>query len=92
MIRAMSLKIPNTRIPFLFLMILLALSQFSSCRHLHINRGDHQAKETAKTDFSTQFSWHFPAKAPEGSSKDEIDQVYGVSYRTVPGGPNPLHN
>jgi len=74
------------------IIIILAISQLSSCRHLHIKIGD-QNKQRAEADVFTQLSWHFPAKASEGSSKDEIDDpVYGVSYRAVPGGPNPLHN
>ncbi|KAI5601515.1 hypothetical protein POPTR_001G107400v4 [Populus trichocarpa] len=86
------MRIPNPRRSFLFLMIILAISQLSSCRYLHINIRD-QTNQTVETDVSTQFSWHFTAKAPEGSNKDEIDDpVYGASYRTVPGGPNPLHN
>ena len=84
---------PNPRLSFIFLIIIiLAISQLSSCRHLHIKIGD-QNKQRAEADVFTQLSWHFPAKASEGSSKDEIDDpVYGVSYRAVPGGPNPLHN
>ncbi|KAJ6415230.1 hypothetical protein OIU84_004089 [Salix udensis] len=86
------MRIPNPRLSFIFLMIILATSQLSSCRHLHIKIGD-QNKPRAEAQVFTQFSWHFPAKASQGSSKDEIDDpVYGVSYRTVPGGPNPLHN
>ncbi|KAG5249297.1 hypothetical protein OIU77_027121 [Salix suchowensis] len=86
------MRIPNPRLSFIFLMIILASSQLSSCRHLHIKIGD-QNKPRAEAQEFAQFSWHFPAKASQGSSKDEIDDpVYGVSYRTVPGGPNPLHN
>ncbi|CAK7335493.1 unnamed protein product, partial [Dovyalis caffra] len=89
-----TMRIPNQRLSsFLFLMIILAVSQLSSCRHLHINLGDQTKKAAAETEVSPQFSLHFPAQAPEGSSKDEKDDpVYGVSFRTVPGGPNPLHN
>ncbi|KAG6781038.1 hypothetical protein POTOM_013918 [Populus tomentosa] len=76
---------PNPRLSFIFLMIIiLAISQLSSCRHLHIKTGD-QNKQRAEAEVFTQLSWHFPAKASEGSSKDEIDDpVYGVSYRTIP--------
>lgn len=87
-----TMRIPNPRLSFIFLMIILASSQLSSCRHLHIKIDD-QNNPRAEAQVFTQFSWHFPAKASQGSSKGEIDDpVYGVSYRTVPGGPNPLHN
>ncbi|KAG5228371.1 hypothetical protein IMY05_016G0088800 [Salix suchowensis] len=74
------MRIPNPRLSFLFLMIILAISQLASCRHLQINIGD-QTNQTV----STHFSRDFPAKAPEGSHKDEIDDpVYGASFRKTP--------
>ncbi|KAF9685802.1 hypothetical protein SADUNF_Sadunf03G0091900 [Salix dunnii] len=76
------MRIPIPKFSFIFLMIILATSQLSSCRHLHIKIGD-QNKQRAEAKEFTQFSWHFPAQASGGSSKDEIDDpVYGVSYRT----------
>ncbi|OAY56573.2 hypothetical protein MANES_02G024700v8 [Manihot esculenta] len=87
----MRIPIPTPRLAFLVLLIILALSQVSSCRHLHINKGDQTSEQTAKPVFFP-FSWHFPAKAPQGSGKEKISSVYGVSYKRVPGGPNPLHN
>lgn len=51
-----------------------------------------ETKQTGKSKSNSQFSWHFSEKAPEGSTKDDIDPINGVSLRAVPGGPNPLHN
>lgn len=51
-----------------------------------------ESGKTVKTDSYFQFSWHFSAKAPMVSGKDETDTIYGVSHRTIPEGPNPLHN
>ncbi|OAY59849.1 hypothetical protein MANES_01G064900v8 [Manihot esculenta] len=85
------IPIPIPRLAFLVMLIILGLSQLSSCRHLHSDKGD-QATEQAKSVFSPSDSWHFPARAPEPSGEAEISSVYGVSYRKVPQGPNPLHN
>ncbi|KDP25472.1 hypothetical protein JCGZ_20628 [Jatropha curcas] len=87
------MRIPSPNLTFLVLIIILSDSQLSSCRHLKLQREiDDQTKETPKPVLSPEISWHFPAQAPQGSVKDEIDPVYGVSFRKVPGGPNPLHN
>ncbi|EEF51143.1 conserved hypothetical protein [Ricinus communis] len=90
----MKITIASSRIAFqLLIVIILAVSHLSSCRHLHTNIGvDDQAKKTPTTLLPPQLVWHFPATSPEASAKDQIDAVYGVSLRTVPGGPNPLHN
>ncbi|KAJ0106249.1 hypothetical protein Patl1_18742 [Pistacia atlantica] len=81
------MKILNPKFPFLVLLIILAACQLSSSRYLHTT-----TSEETSTEFHPTFSWHFPAKAPESSGKEATDPLYGVSYRTVPGGPNPLHN
>lgn len=75
----------HLRLSFVVLVIMLAISQQSTCRHIHKSIRE----ENKQTD---DLSWHFSARAPEGSDKDDIDPSYGVSLRGVPGGPNPLHN
>lgn len=89
------MKILNPRPPFIvvIIIIILAISQLSSCRHVHKRISDDQeTKQIDTTEIHTKFSWHFPAKAPEESRKEVANPIYGVSYRAVPGGPNPLHN
>ncbi|EXB37393.1 hypothetical protein L484_024321 [Morus notabilis] len=86
--------IQNPKFPCVFLIIILMISQFSSCRH--INRfitSTEEAKKTAKTTkLYSRFSWHSSAQPPEESRGHQIDPRYGASLRAVPGGPNPLHN
>ncbi|KAB2088811.1 hypothetical protein E1A91_A03G028400v1 [Gossypium mustelinum] len=85
------MKICNPKSSFMFLMIILAsITHLSSCHFIHRRSLSSEAEERSNTEFHT---WHLPAKSPEPSSRAEKDQpVYQVSYRTVPGGPNPLHN
>ncbi|KAK4338397.1 hypothetical protein RND71_042884 [Anisodus tanguticus] len=82
------MKIHYPSLQFLLIMIILSTSQLSSCR---------KVQEITPTNthqrFNSRFSWHNSAPAPKRSrNEDNIDQRYRVSHRTVPGGPNPLHN
>lgn len=88
------MKILNPRPPFIviIIIIILAISQLSSCRYVPKTTDDQETQQTDTTKIHTKFSWHFPAKGPEASRKEVANPVYGVSYRAVPGGPNPLHN
>lgn len=89
------MKILNPRPPFIVItiIIILAISQLSSCRYVpKTTTDDQETQQTDTTEIHTKFSWHFPAKAPEASRKEVANPVYGVSHRAVPGGPNPLHN
>ncbi|KAK4558160.1 hypothetical protein RGQ29_007785 [Quercus rubra] len=79
------------RLLFVVFVIALAISQQSNCRQIY-NSNSEEAKSRDKNNFYSRYSWHFSAKALVGSTKDDIDPVYGVSLRTVPQGPNPLHN
>ncbi|KAG2681230.1 hypothetical protein I3843_11G134600 [Carya illinoinensis] len=79
------------RVSFVVLVIILALSQQSTCRHIHKNMGE-KTKQTDKFNFSSKFSRYFSTESGEGSNKVGTDPTYGVSLRQVPGGPNPLHN
>ncbi|KAJ4842714.1 hypothetical protein Tsubulata_045786 [Turnera subulata] len=74
------MRIPNPKLAFLVLIIFLAVIQLSSCRHLHINTDD-QLKNRATTESFTESTWHFTARAPEESRKEEDDPVYGASFR-----------
>ncbi|XVF52858.1 hypothetical protein PTKIN_Ptkin05aG0052300 [Pterospermum kingtungense] len=81
----------NPKFSFMFFMIILAATiHLSSCRYLHRSlKSEVEETTTTNTKFSTR---HFPAKSPEASKAEKSQPVYEVSYRTVPGGPNPLHN
>lgn len=87
-IKIMKILNPKFQV-FIILMIILAINQQSSCRYLHRMVGTEETKKTAATEIFTR---HFPAEAPQRSRKEVANSAYGVSYRTVPGGPNPLHN
>ncbi|CAL5356111.1 unnamed protein product [Camellia sinensis] len=81
------MRIQHPGVPILIVMM-LAISQISNGRHIH-----RITTEESSTDkFNFKFSQHFSAEAPEESRNNEADPVYQVSHRTVPGGPNPLHN
>ncbi|XVF51527.1 hypothetical protein PTKIN_Ptkin04bG0191900 [Pterospermum kingtungense] len=75
----------------MFFMIMVATIHLSSCRYIHrsLTSDSEAAEQTSKTEFSTI---HFPAMSPEASRAEKSPPIYEVSYRTVPGGPNPLHN
>lgn len=45
-----------------------------------------------KPDLHSSFPSRFPAKAPVAINNPHTDPIFGMSERTVPGGPNPLHN
>ncbi|KAF5938631.1 hypothetical protein HYC85_022890 [Camellia sinensis] len=81
------MRIQHPGVPILIVMM-LAISLISNGRHIH-----RITTEESSTDkFNWKFSQHFSAEAPEESRNNEADPVYQVSHRTVPGGPNPLHN
>ncbi|KAK7855759.1 hypothetical protein CFP56_026413 [Quercus suber] len=79
------------RLLLVVFVITLAISQQSNCRQIYKSNSE-EAKPGDKNNFYSRYSWHFSAKALVGSTKDDINPIYGVSLRTVPQGPNPLHN
>ncbi|EOY24670.1 Uncharacterized protein TCM_016213 [Theobroma cacao] len=85
------MRIWNPKFSFLVFMIILATSHLSSSRYIHRSLSS-EAEQTTRAEFSTSPLWHFPAKSSEASRAEKSQPIYGVSYRTVPGGPNPLHN
>ncbi|CDP09778.1 unnamed protein product [Coffea canephora] len=77
-------------ISFMFIMVMLTLSQLSSGRSIH--EFTYKTKEERFTrEVQSQISWNSHVPAP-GESRNGDDPNYRVSHRTVPGGPNPLHN
>ncbi|CAI0414470.1 unnamed protein product [Linum tenue] len=95
---------PPPRLPLILLLLIILPPDLSSCtsrRHLRSSSRDVNSDEIKQTDrqmSSSSPSWSAtkydfpppPAEAPRGSRAR--DRVYGASYRTVPAGPNPLHN
>ncbi|PON86441.1 hypothetical protein TorRG33x02_177820 [Trema orientale] len=84
--------VQNHKLPCMVMIIILMISQFSSCRHINKARSESTNKTDKSSKFYSQFSWHLSAKAPEESREYGINPRYGASLRAVPGGPNPLHN
>ncbi|OIW09862.1 hypothetical protein TanjilG_15344 [Lupinus angustifolius] len=87
------MEVQNSRLLFLIFMIILIISQLSSC----CEASRWMSKEIKKTERSSSFqkfsiSKHFYTKTEQGPNTDQVQPIYGVSLRGVPGGPNPLHN
>ncbi|CAN0907592.1 hypothetical protein LINGRAHAP2_LOCUS24875 [Linum grandiflorum] len=96
---------PARQLPPLFLLLLVILApDISTCtsRHLRftstpdingeLKQSNHQILSSSSSSSSSpSHNFYFPkAESPQGTR--ERDRVYGTSYRTVPAGPNPLHN
>lgn len=70
--------------PFLIiLMMMLTITHHSNCRDIRRII----AQETEQIFKESEI---FPPQ--EWSNDEEVDPIYGASDRSVPGGPNPLHN
>ncbi|WOG90264.1 hypothetical protein DCAR_0209507 [Daucus carota subsp. sativus] len=79
------------QVSFLFIMIMISFFELSNCRDIH--RSTTEGTTTnMKPGSHSSFPSRFPAKAPVADSNPQTDPIYGMSKRTVPGGPNPLHN
>ncbi|PSS04151.1 CLE14p like [Actinidia chinensis var. chinensis] len=77
----------------IFILVILTITQLSNGRHLHNRITTEATQERSTNEFYSQFSNHFSTEAAAAApEKSRNDLVYGVSHRTVPGGPNPLHN
>ncbi|KAH7864262.1 hypothetical protein Vadar_027619 [Vaccinium darrowii] len=75
----------------LLIMLILAVSHLSDGRQ--IPRISSEEAHQISVEFALRSSNDFSAAAAAaGASPNEADPVYGASYRTVPAGPNPLHN
>ncbi|CAN4077774.1 unnamed protein product [Withania somnifera] len=81
------MKIHYLSFQFLLILVILSVSQVSSCRKIQ-----EITPTSTNQRFNSRFSWHNYAPAPKESRNEDIDQKYRVSHRMVPGGPNPLHN
>lgn len=74
-------------------MVMLTFSQLSNCRDIKRIK-----IEGMETDFKPvpelvpTFSRHFHASALVEGEHDSGHPAYSMSDRTVPGGPDPLHN
>ncbi|XAR55049.1 hypothetical protein NMG60_11030425 [Bertholletia excelsa] len=77
--------IQNPGIPLLLIVVLLAVGHLSSSRNI-------PTEALAAERFNSKFFGQFYAAPPKKLGNGEEDPVYGASDRTVPGGPNPLHN
>lgn len=85
------MKNQEFRVSFLFIVVMLTFTQLSNCGNLQ--RSTTKGTKTAmKPDLHSSFPSRFPAKAPVAINNPHTDPIFGMSERTVPGGPNPLHN
>ncbi|CAL0312673.1 unnamed protein product [Lupinus luteus] len=87
------MEVQHSRLSFLILMVILIISQFSSCSEA----SRWMSEEIKKTERGSTFqkfsiSKNFYTKTEQGPSTVQVHPIYGVSLRGVPGGPNPLHN
>ncbi|KAJ1406036.1 hypothetical protein SESBI_25488 [Sesbania bispinosa] len=87
------MAVQYSRLSFLILMIILMISQLSSC----CAATRWMSKEVKQTEKSSSFqqssiSWRFYTKPQQGPNTDEMHPIDGVSLRVIPEGPNPLHN
>ncbi|KAF7138372.1 hypothetical protein RHSIM_Rhsim07G0092200 [Rhododendron simsii] len=80
----------------LLVVLILAAAHLSNGRQIPRLAREETHRTSAEFDsrFSNYFSAAAAAAAPAGSGNgDKADvPVYEASYRTVPTGPNPLHN
>lgn len=79
------------RVSFLFIMVMLSFCQLSDCRSIHRSTAEGTTTHM-KPGLHSSFPSRFPAEAPGAVNNPHTDPIYGMSERTVPGGPNPLHN
>ncbi|CAH2048124.1 unnamed protein product [Thlaspi arvense] len=83
------MKIWSQRLSFIIVMILFFAG-------IHFSYGIRKLSSTTATEmFQEEFRqlrFDGERKLSEVSSNEKYDQIYGVSAREVPQGPNPLHN
>ncbi|KAK4374433.1 hypothetical protein RND71_005110 [Anisodus tanguticus] len=85
------MKAQHHSLPFLLIMVILIVSQLSSC-HNNQKLTTTSTEQRFKRDLDSSFSWHLSTPDPKASRNEDFDQSYRVSHHAVPGGPNPLHN
>lgn len=77
---------------YLFCVVVLALAHLCSCRHLS-RSGSEGTEERLRVKFSLPFPSRFGPSSYSPEFGDRINhQVFTVSDKVVPSGPNPLHN
>ncbi|KAG2302742.1 hypothetical protein Bca4012_061070 [Brassica carinata] len=78
------MKLWNTRLSFLIILIFIFAG-------FHFSSGGRKLPSTTAMEFEEQFRrlrFHSERMLPGEKNK----QIYGVSLKKTPGGPNPLHN
>ncbi|XAR70323.1 hypothetical protein NMG60_11027135 [Bertholletia excelsa] len=78
--------------PIILIMAMLALSQLSNGRLLYTTATEETGKNFQEQSYSQSSSHTISATDSQDPGNLTADPVYEVSHRTVPGGPNPLHN
>ncbi|KAK9145117.1 hypothetical protein Sjap_005020 [Stephania japonica] len=72
------------------LILLFVATQLLSCSHSSRSLRQETAEQTDVSSTTSTLSAIPPSR--DNNEDDDIDPLYGVSKRLVPGGPNPLHN
>lgn len=83
------MKLWNTRLSFIIIVIVIFAG-------LHFSSGGRKLPSTtAMEEFQERFRrfrFHSERMLPTVSTGEKYKQIYGVSLKKIPGGPNPLHN
>ncbi|KAK4748599.1 hypothetical protein SAY87_015185 [Trapa incisa] len=86
----------SLRVPLLLIIAFLMIPpHLTSCRSISSSSRTGMSHKPPTSVFYSRFSQQFTMDIPAARTRDdetETNQVYGVSKRMVPGGPNPLHN
>ncbi|CAL5364358.1 unnamed protein product [Camellia sinensis] len=86
------MRTQNSPILVIFFIITLLLVHIASCRHIHQTRNE-EAEQRLRAKYFSTFSKYLSAiHARAENRKNNSPAAYEVSHRTVPCGPNPLHN
>ncbi|XWS50544.1 hypothetical protein CRYUN_Cryun12cG0095900 [Craigia yunnanensis] len=87
------MRAQNSLFLFLTFFIILGFSRVTSCRYIN-QATSKEIDQRLRDKYSPIFLISFSAirgLGKPGTSK-MINSVHAVSHRSVPGGPNPLHN
>ncbi|KAL5727567.1 hypothetical protein ACHQM5_000750 [Ranunculus cassubicifolius] len=86
------MKIQNVPLSLVFFLVILILGQLFSGSYCYRTLREKQ-EQKLRSSLPSQFSGSSSTIPPAAdSTKKDVDKIYGVSNKLVPGGPNPLHN
>lgn len=77
---------------FLISLMVLALVHGTSCRYTNQAITNEETEQGLKTKYSSMFQRALSVILRAEESNKKINPIHTVSRRSVPCGPNPLHN